>query len=191
VSSPSFQLATPLCIKWFYWLQFEFRKPPIGRINSLENWIPLAALIWISRSKLMLNEYIGVATEWIMSSTITTSRISHRNTQFNTSTNYTVDVLPRLKFLSAITAFTPLTVFLIKSFTANKIYLHGARWGFEPESQVHIRAWTWNAGAYQGLNPKCRYISGLEPEMPVHIRAWTWNAGNITYSYIERHQKWH
>jgi hypothetical protein len=49
-----------------------------------------------------------------------------------------------LKFLSAITALTPLTVFLIKSFTTNKIYLHGARSGFEPE-----------------------HISGLEPEMPV------------------------
>jgi len=45
--------------------------------------------------------------------------------------------LPRRKFLSAITAFTPLTVFLIKSFTTNKIYLHGARSGSEPEMPVN------------------------------------------------------
>jgi hypothetical protein len=43
------------------------------------------------------------------------------------------------EFLSAMTAFTPLTAFLIKSYTTNRIYLHGARSGFEPESPVHIR----------------------------------------------------
>ena len=48
------------------------------------------------------------------------------------------NVLPRLKLLTAITAFTPLTVFLIKSFTTNKIYLHGARSGFEPEMPVEL-----------------------------------------------------
>ena len=56
-----------------------------------------------------------------------------------------LNVLPRLKFLNAITAFTSLTGFLIKSFTTNKICLHGARSGFEPESPVHIRTWNWNA----------------------------------------------
>jgi len=58
-----------------------------------------------------------------------------------------MNALPKLKFLNAITAFTTrITVFLIISFTTNKIYLHGARSGFEPESPVRIRAWTWNAG---------------------------------------------
>jgi len=38
-----------------------------------------------------------------------------------------------------MTTFIPLTVFLTKSFTANKIYLHGARSGFEPESPVTLR----------------------------------------------------
>jgi len=47
-----------------------------------------------------------------------------------------LNVLPRLKLLKAITTFTHLTVFLIKSFTTNKIYLHGARSGFETESPV-------------------------------------------------------
>jgi len=37
------------------------------------------------------------------------------------------------------------TVFLIKSFTTNKMYLQGACSGFEPELPVHIRTWTWNA----------------------------------------------
>jgi len=49
-----------------------------------------------------------------------------------------MNVLARLKVLNVITAFTPLTVSLIKLFTTNKIYLHGARSGFEPESPVHI-----------------------------------------------------
>jgi hypothetical protein len=57
-----------------------------------------------------------------------------------------MNVLPRLEFLNAITVFTPLTVFLIKSFKTNKISLHGTSSGFETESQ---------------------YITGLEREMPV------------------------
>jgi len=32
------------------------------------------------------------------------------------------------------------------SFTTNKIYLHGARSGVEPESPVRIRTWTWISG---------------------------------------------
>jgi hypothetical protein len=59
-----------------------------------------------------------------------------------------LNVLPRLKLFNAITAFTSLTVFLIKSFTTNKICLHGA---------------------VQGLNLNRRYISELEPEMPVTL----------------------
>jgi len=61
-----------------------------------------------------------------------------------------LNVLPRLKFLNAITAFTSLTGFLIKSFTTNKICLHGARSGF-----------------VQYLHRRC--ISGFEPEMPVTL----------------------
>jgi hypothetical protein len=38
-----------------------------------------------------------------------------------------------------MTTFTPLTVFLTKPFTANEIYLHGARSGFERESPVTLR----------------------------------------------------
>ena len=57
-----------------------------------------------------------------------------------------MNILPRLKFLNTITPFTPLAFFLIKSFTTNKIYLHGACIGFEPESPIYIRKWTWNAG---------------------------------------------
>jgi hypothetical protein len=41
--------------------------------------------------------------------------------------------LPKLKLLSAMKTFTSLTVFLIKSFTANKIYLRGVCSVFELE----------------------------------------------------------
>jgi hypothetical protein len=44
-----------------------------------------------------------------------------------------------------MTIFTTLAVYLTKSFTANKIYQHRARSGFEPEPPAHIRTWTWNA----------------------------------------------
>jgi len=54
-------------------------------------------------------------------------------------TRQLMNVLPRLKFLNAITASTRLTNFFIKSFTTNKIYLYGACSGFEPELLVHIR----------------------------------------------------
>jgi len=57
-------------------------------------------------------------------------------------TRHVINVLPRLKLLNAMTTFTPPTVFLVKSFTNNKIYLHGACSGFEPESPVHIRTRT-------------------------------------------------
>jgi hypothetical protein len=50
-----------------------------------------------------------------------------------------MNVFARLKVLNVITALTALTVFLIESFTTNKIYLHGDRYGFEPESPIHIR----------------------------------------------------
>jgi hypothetical protein len=50
-----------------------------------------------------------------------------------------MNVLPRLKFLNAITAFTPLTISLIKSVTTNEIYLHGARSGSEPETPISNR----------------------------------------------------
>jgi len=65
-------------------------------------------------------------------------------------TRHVMNVLPRLKLLNAMMTFTPLTVFLIKSFTTNKIYLHEARSGFEPE-----------------LLPI--YIMTMPPEMPVKI----------------------
>jgi hypothetical protein len=53
-----------------------------------------------------------------------------------------MDVLPRLKFLNAIKAFTPLTGFFIEIITTNIIYLYGARSGFESELLVLIRTYT-------------------------------------------------
>ena len=51
-------------------------------------------------------------------------------------TGQLTNVLPTLQSLNAITTVTPLTGFVIKSFTTNKIHLHGARSGFETESPV-------------------------------------------------------
>jgi hypothetical protein len=50
-----------------------------------------------------------------------------------------INVFPKLKLLDTMTTFTTLAVYLSKSFTANKFYLHRALSGFEPEPPVHIR----------------------------------------------------
>ena len=54
-------------------------------------------------------------------------------------TRQLTNIWPRIKFLNAITAFIPLTVFLIKSFATNKMYLHEDHSGFETESPVYNR----------------------------------------------------
>jgi hypothetical protein len=56
------------------------------------------------------------------------------------------NVLPKLKFLNAITAFTTLTVFLFNN--------------LQPTKSIYIQP-------VQGSNLSRRYISGLEPEMHV------------------------
>jgi hypothetical protein len=53
-------------------------------------------------------------------------------------TRHVINVFPKLKLLDTMTSFITLAVYLTKSFTANKIYLHRARSGFEPELPVHI-----------------------------------------------------
>jgi hypothetical protein len=65
---------------------------------------------------------------------------------------------------------------LFRSFIAKRIYLHGSRSGFEPESPVHFRIWTWIASPFQDLNLNLQSISWLEPESPVHFMTWTWIA---------------
>ena len=47
-----------------------------------------------------------------------------------------MDVLLRLKFLNALTAFTLLLCYLVRSFTAKGMYLKKGRSGFEPEMLV-------------------------------------------------------
>jgi hypothetical protein len=47
-----------------------------------------------------------------------------------------INVFLRLKLLDTITTFTTLAIYLNKSFTANKIYVHRARSGFELEMPV-------------------------------------------------------
>jgi hypothetical protein len=48
-------------------------------------------------------------------------------------TRHVINVFPKLNLHNTTTTFTTLAVYLTKSFTANKIYLHRARSGFEPE----------------------------------------------------------
>jgi hypothetical protein len=57
-----------------------------------------------------------------------------------------MDVLPRLKLLNALTAVTPPAVTLVRSYTAKRNVSPLARSGFEPESPVHYRTLTCNAG---------------------------------------------
>jgi hypothetical protein len=52
-------------------------------------------------------------------------------------TRHVINVFSRFKSLDTLTYFTTPAVYLIKSFTTNKIYLHRARSGFEPEPPVH------------------------------------------------------
>jgi hypothetical protein len=54
--------------------------------------------------------------------------------------------LPMLKLLSTIHDFHTSYGFPYWIIYNKQIYLHGARSGFEPESPVYIRTWTWNAG---------------------------------------------
>ena len=61
-------------------------------------------------------------------------------------TRYLTNVLHRLNFLNAITAFTPLMVLLFKH--------------LQPTKSIYIEP-------VHGSNLNRRYISGLEPEMPV------------------------
>jgi len=71
--------------------------------------------------------------------TITTSRVSNRNTQLQSF--YQLDMFCPGSSYSMLP-----TIFLFKSLYTNNVYLCGARSGFEPESPVHIRIWTWSAG---------------------------------------------
>jgi len=55
-------------------------------------------------------------------------------------TRYVINVLPRHNLLNVSYGFPCQFIY------TNKIYLYGARSGFEPESPVHIRIWTCRAG---------------------------------------------
>jgi hypothetical protein len=82
-----------------------------------------------------LKEHAGAAAECVMSSRY----IQEHSVAKLLPTRHVINVFPRLKLLDALTTFTTLAVYLIKSFTTNKIYLHRARSGFEPEPPAHIR----------------------------------------------------
>ena len=86
-----------------------------------------------------LNEHIGAAVEWIMSST-TASRVSFRNTRScNASTNNTCNE----RFAQAQVTQYHEDFHISYSFPYwiiynQQIYQHGARSRFEPELPIHI-----------------------------------------------------
>jgi hypothetical protein len=84
---------------------------------------------------------------------------------------HVINVLPRLKLLSAITALTLPTVLLsYEVFDRQGIYLH------EP---------------VQGVNLNRRSISGLEPELPVTLHAPNaLSPGKETKVPLRGHQTW-
>jgi hypothetical protein len=86
----------------------------------------------------------------------------------------------RLTFLSAKTAFTRLTVFFIKSFTNDKICLHGTRSGIEPESPVHIRTWKWNAGKNRPSSWEFNYMQVFH----LYSHTDTLSAPGIEWKYV-------
>jgi hypothetical protein len=73
------------------------------------------------------------------------SHVSHRNTQLQ---NFYLRNIPKLAFLDAVTAYTPLTFCLLNH--------------LQPTKSIYM-------GPVQGLNPNRMSISGLEPEMPVTV----------------------
>ena len=83
-----------------------------------------------------------------MSSQITTSRVTNRKHQLQSF--YQLDMwwmfCPGSSYSMPWRLSYLLRFSLLNHLRANKIYLHWACSGFETESPVHIRVWTWNTG---------------------------------------------
>jgi hypothetical protein len=78
-----------------------------------------------------------------------------KKSQISLQKNRAVKLLPtwqlmyvrsRLKLLNTLIAFTPPAVFPIYVIYSQRNLSPWAHSGFEPESPVHIRTWTWTAG---------------------------------------------
>jgi hypothetical protein len=86
--------------------------------------------------------------EWIMSLKVTKSRVSLRAPSCKTLINLTV--YGRSAQAQACECLngchTLLLFYLVRSFIAKEMCLKEAHSGFEPESPVHFKTWTWNAG---------------------------------------------
>jgi hypothetical protein len=118
----------PYVLKWFNWPKFKFRETPQAEFNFLQSQTSLAALIQVSRPQ------TGTSTQkhWVAKCL---------------STWQLMDVLPRLKLLSALMALTHSWCFPQLCYWQPKgIYLK--------EAPSTLRVWTWIAGPFQDLNPK-------------------------------------
>ena len=70
-----------------------------------------------------------------------------------------MNILPMLKLLNAMK--TPFTGFPIKSFTTNKIYLHGACSWFKPELPIHIVTMLHEMPVTVGSSIRYRALRGI------------------------------
>ena len=110
---PLLRSNTPLGTKWFYWPHFKFRKPPFGRIKSLQNHISLFTLISISRPQTYNNWTFSVllngTVHW-MNHVHNIDKVSCFKQKHSAAkrlpTWQLMDDLSRLRFLSTITAST-------------------------------------------------------------------------------------
>ena len=116
----------PLCVKQFYWLQFEFRKTPLAKLILYQTECHWQLLFKSLEPNSRKRTYVCC---YRMNHALNNKNVSCFIQKHSVAkllpTRQLTNVLPRLKRLNAITAFTPLTV------TTNEIYLYRARSGFD------------------------------------------------------------
>jgi hypothetical protein len=82
-----------------------------------------------------------------MPSTMTWTGVSQRNTEVQI---FQLDswslFCPRWSHSKPYRLSQCLNAFLSKIINRHRMYLHGTCSGFEPESSIYCRTWTWNAG---------------------------------------------
>jgi hypothetical protein len=128
----------------------NLEEPHRPNVNFLECQISLAALIQVSTPQTYDKRTFRSVAHWhfllneLCPQKVSNSRISLRTPNYKTPTNLTVDGCPSQA--QAFECLTPPAVTLVRSFTAKRNVSPWARSGFEPESPVHYRTSTCNAG---------------------------------------------
>ena len=116
----------------------------------MESQTSMVELIKSVDPKLTINIHLGVLstgipTKWIASPEVSESWVSLRNTEWQTPTNLTDDrcSVQSQAFECLNCTHTLLLFLLVTLFTVKGTYLNQACSGFESESPVHFRTWTW------------------------------------------------